>query len=200
MAQIQSPFLLFHGLHDEKKNFEFRSKLRAWQCRLTFYKMAAVTSSGWNFQKMKKTPLANRRPTSNPKLRWNPSSRLGARASTDTDRHTHRHTDGQGPLRYDVNIFSHSEMIEYKKKVVVKKLLEVFILFMFSINSNDDQRPSWILYVTFFTTSSKLYHLRFPFVINNQYLILVRSKSSWFKIKIDIHKIQYGRHWPSWIW
>ena len=52
-----------------KKKIDFRSKLRAWQCRLTFYKMAAVTSSRWNFQKMKKTPLANRCPTSNPKWR-----------------------------------------------------------------------------------------------------------------------------------
>ena len=29
VAQIQSPFLLFHGLHDEKRIFHFRSKLRA---------------------------------------------------------------------------------------------------------------------------------------------------------------------------
>ena len=98
-----------------KKIFHFQSKLRAWQCRLTFYKMAAVTSSRWVFQEMKKTPLANRCPTSNPEMCWNPSSCLGARASTDTHRDRQTHTHRQGPLRYDCNILSHSEMTEYKK-------------------------------------------------------------------------------------
>ena len=46
--------------------FFFRSRLRAWQCRLTFYKMAAVTSFRWVFQKSEKIPIANRCPTSNP--------------------------------------------------------------------------------------------------------------------------------------
>ena len=38
---------------------------------------------------------------------------------TQTDTHTHR----QGLLRYDVNIFSHSDMTEYKnEKLVIKRL------------------------------------------------------------------------------
>jgi len=93
LAEFQSIFLLFNILSDEKRIFQFRSKLRAWQCRPTVYKIAAVTSSRWVFQKLKIMSLANVCPTSNSEFRWNPSIRLGARASTD--RHRQTDTDGQ---------------------------------------------------------------------------------------------------------
>ena len=64
------------------------------------------------FQKSEKVPLANRCPNSNHGWLWNPSSRLGARASTD--RHTETDTQ-KGPLRYNINIFSHPEMTKYKQ-------------------------------------------------------------------------------------
>ena len=68
---------------------EIKAKLRAWQCRLTFYKMAAMTSTKYaNDLKLKSNHLHVCR-TICGKFQKNRSSSLTTRQLTHTQTHTH---------------------------------------------------------------------------------------------------------------
>ena len=103
------------------------SKLKAPQCRLKCYNMAAVTSPKHDEDsKMKRTQLHIAR-TLYTKFQPDRPSSLGPRLYTDTqtdrqtDRqthtHTYRHPRSFSLYRYDNNIFSLLKVTEYKKAV-----------------------------------------------------------------------------------
>ena len=96
-----------------------KAKLRAWQCRLTFYKMAAMTSPNHaNYLKLKSDHLHVCR-THCVKFQANRSSSFVTRVVTDRQTHTHRHTHiHQAPFSFPETITIHSVLW---KRLNVKK-------------------------------------------------------------------------------